>query len=285
MPDAVKIIALLAAAAAVLLLLVPPQLLDSCHSVPNQFFPAFNAATDMSLNAILCVIFFGILCLDRSYRALQALGCSITWIFTQWIVVLLLKELLNDNSCSRHANSVSGHVAFYLFVLMSLRDCAGEARSSYRSWWNKLLRLQLILTCMLLCNTYMGGYHSLRQMMLGFIVFALSFCVYASASGWMRARPLRCAIVSACAFALAAGVAFFIPHEHIFPRLQQFFMYITLSSTHFLRALRHSLRPPPPFPGPGVLPFSSSGCGCSGAPHDFAHVTTMIKAAAKQKLR
>jgi hypothetical protein len=232
MPNASMLIAMLAAAAALLLLLLPPHLLDTCQSFPSPMFPSFNRATELSLNAVLSAVFFGVLCIDRSHRALQALGCGITWSFTQWIVVLVLKQLLHDTACSRHANSVSGHVAFYLFVLMALRDCASEARGSCRSWWPVLLRLQLVLTCMLLCNTYMGGFHSLRQMLFGYILFALSFALYAPASSWMRARPLRCTIASACAFAVVAGVAVSIPDEDILPRMRRFFVYPAPAHTH-----------------------------------------------------
>ena len=116
---------LLTATAAALTMILPPNVLDVCQSFPNRHFVAFNAATEYTLNIVIVALVLTVAGSHRSVRSLQALGCSITSSFTLIVLVVALKELLRDSNCSRHANSVSGHVAFHLFanVLSCLDSC------------------------------------------------------------------------------------------------------------------------------------------------------------------
>ena len=214
---------LLLAAAAALALLLPPEFLNSCRSFPSKYFALFNSATELAINLIISAIVLIILLVDRSYRALQALGCSITSSFTLLVVVVVLKEALRDSNCSRHPNSVSGHVAFHLYALMSLRECIKVARGS--SLLGILRRLHPIASCLLICNTYLGGFHSLLQMLLGFIVFASFFSISLLSSAWTRSGPLRCAIASVIIFAIFICVAISLPYERLPSRLRLHFLY------------------------------------------------------------
>lgn len=226
-------------AAAASAYLLPPDTLDSCLSVASEYFKPFNAATEACLNAIVAAIVLLVLLCDRSYRSLQALGCSITSSFSLLVVVVVLKEALRDNSCSKHANSVSGHAAVHFFALMSLRDCISNARSSY--WLITLRWLHPIAMSIVLTNTYVGGYHSLRQLLLGFILSSLFIVVYFASSGWMRACTLRCAIVSAFTFAAVTSVAMSLPHEQIPLRLRHLFMCALLPQHAYLCSPVHLL--------------------------------------------
>jgi hypothetical protein len=232
-----RLMAAVAAAAAALALLLPSDLLNSCRSFPSKYFAPFNTATELVLNAIISAIVLSILLSDRSYRGLQALGCCITSSFTLLVTVVALKEALNDPTCSRHPNSVSGHVAFHLFALASLRDCVSVARGS--SLLGTLRQLHPIATCVLLCNTYLGGYHSLLQMLLGVAVFALFYLLHALASPWARASPLRCALASATAFTFTIGLALSLPHERIPSRLWLLLVYFALASPFAMRVQSH----------------------------------------------
>jgi hypothetical protein len=221
-----KPIVAFACVAAALACLLPPDTLDTCLSVASQYFKPFNAATEAFLNTIVAAIVLLVLLCDRSYRSLQALGCSITSSFSLLVVVVVLKEALRDTSCSNHANSVSGHAAVHFFALISLRDCLSNTCSSH--WHTALRRLHPIVMSIVLTNTYVGGYHSLRQLLLGFILSSLFIVVYLASSSWMRAHTLRCTIVSALTFAAVTSVAMTLPHEQIPLRLRHLFMYAVL---------------------------------------------------------
>jgi hypothetical protein len=151
-----KPVVALACAAAALTYLLPSNTLDTCLSVASEYFKPFNAATEAFLNTIVASIVLLVLLWDRSYRSLQALGCSITSSFSLLVVVVVLKEALRDTSCSNHANSVSGHAAVHFFALMSLRDCLSNASSSH--WLATLRRIHPIAMSIVLTNTYVGGY-------------------------------------------------------------------------------------------------------------------------------
>jgi hypothetical protein len=173
-----------------------------------------------------------ILSLERSCISLRKLGLFFTSSFSQMLVVAFLKEVLNDTSCSKHANSVSGHVAFHLLAVVILRDCVSAARGS---WFLALLRrLHPISTSILICNTYLGGYHSLRQMSYGFIVFAFSYNAYVLFLSKECAPKVQNAIFTACFCILITCVAFSLPPDNIYSRIRQLLMYPAL--IHFLYA-------------------------------------------------
>jgi hypothetical protein len=135
---------------------------------------------------------------------------------------------------------VSGHAVVHFFALMSLRDCISNARSSH--WLITLRRLHPIAMSIVLTNTYVGGYHSLCQLLLGFILSSLFIVVYFASSGWMRACTLRCAIVFAFTFAAVTSVAMSLPHEQQIPlRLRHLFMCAVLPQHAYLSSPVHLL--------------------------------------------
>ncbi len=298
-----------AASIAALALLLPHAALDSCRSFPSHHFKSFNIATEVLLNAIIAAIFLTITLFDRSSRSIQALGCSMTASLTLLVAVTALKEILRDTTCSHHANSVSGHVAFHVFAVLALRDCVVVGRRG--ALITTLQRLHPLAALAVLCNTYIGGceaafhlhslhsdtvcntstrYHSLRQMLLGLLLSSLFFALYALSSIWMRAEPLRCALASASAFVIVIGIAVSLPNDHIPVRLGQLLMYA--NTIHLLprsksQTTAHAPEQTPthivPYlPGNGASSFSFSAFGSSTRPSSLR--ATQIARASRQRL-
>ncbi|KAG9393546.1 hypothetical protein J8273_5033 [Carpediemonas membranifera] len=103
------------------------------------------------------------------------------------------KEAIGDYACSSHPNSISGHVAFYstviaLFAVMAVPGSANlpykwqtTRRVLFHAAWVAVFMLPLVgLALLVLAETYLGGYHTPRQMVFGFL---FSLCLIASFMG------------------------------------------------------------------------------------------------------
>lgn len=108
-----------------------------------------------------------------------------------------LKELLADRNCSTHGNSVSGHYLFFLYALgtnaylfLSHRQLHTQSIFS-RAFWSSfsatlrssivdyafvvLYILLVFVVATILSDTYMFGYHSMRQILYGSYLSVLLF--------------------------------------------------------------------------------------------------------------
>ena len=129
-----------------------------------------------------------------------------------------------------------------------------------------------------MCNTYIGGFHSLRQMLLGFLLFALVYSVYVLSSNLIRASPLRCTLASAATFVVVAGAAAGLPHEFIATRLFRLFMCTPLFALSFLRLISPPSSSSSSFlTEVGAFLFSLRACGCS-MPLTYLPVTANARA-------
>jgi hypothetical protein len=107
------------------------------------------------------------------------------WYLAAYFLCNALKGFMGDLTCNVHANSISGHYLFHLYCGLALlhlhasqthaTQCSLLSSAFYqrlfRSNVNKLF--MFVLTCyalisaIILMNTYLHGYHSLRQILYG----------------------------------------------------------------------------------------------------------------------
>ncbi|KAI5514021.1 hypothetical protein TVAGG3_0773950 [Trichomonas vaginalis G3] len=125
------------------------------------------------------------------------------------MIVFALKSLLNDRTCSLKPNSVSGHTFYNIFFIIAswvLFRSDKEQKPFY------LFILLLALNFSLCANivvTYVGGYHSIRQMLYGgvssIIVYLLYHLVSKLRQTWNMLTILGLSILITTFFGLFIG--------------------------------------------------------------------------------
>lgn len=118
-------------------------------------------------------------------------------------MVTFLKLVLDDKTCNKHANSVSGHYNFFIFTglavpvlywIIEASTTKPKVNEKLNSKWvvHQLLKsvtrqnmiwavfyvLYLCFGLLVLSNTYVKGYHSMRQIIYGITFSLLSFWFY-----------------------------------------------------------------------------------------------------------
>lgn len=129
----------------------------------------------------------------RSYRwrYIGIVLLAYMWYLNAYFLCSTLKSILSDYRCNRHSNSVSGHYLFFVYMSFTLFHLhihqvglLDASLASYRTW-KKLLfattetifftvsyTLFLAFSLYIMYNTYIGGYHTIRQILYG---IALAF--------------------------------------------------------------------------------------------------------------
>jgi len=124
----------------------------------------------------------------RAYESIKVLF-SYMFYLSSYFFCNALKSYLGDTNCNNHSNSVSGHYLFHVytsFALLYLHGVQQKAIHSSRSispcshfFIRKLFITQsgkifmffyityLFVSILILSNTYLLGYHSLRQILYG----------------------------------------------------------------------------------------------------------------------
>lgn len=111
---------------------------------------------------------------------------SYLWYLHAYFLCNTLKQLLADYACNTHSNSVSGHYLFFIYTTFTLLHIhlhqLGLLRAPLHSLstWKKLLYgsreniafavfyvVFLINASLIMYDTYIGGYHTLRQILYG----------------------------------------------------------------------------------------------------------------------
>jgi hypothetical protein len=86
------------------------------------------------------------------------------------LVVFYLKVRLHDNLCAKGPNSVSGHTFYHIFFfVMWLSDFRGSTEEP-RLLQKALFGLVESLHFLSFFLVYLGGYHTFRQIIYGFII-------------------------------------------------------------------------------------------------------------------
>lgn len=107
---------------------------------------------------------------------------TILWFIATYLVVVFLKDLLDDSLCNTKPNSVSGHTCYFIFYILNLYYMGMyrtppedvEKPSWRRHMFNICFIIVLVLAIVNLSNTYTGGYHTPRQMIYGGLTGLLS---------------------------------------------------------------------------------------------------------------
>jgi hypothetical protein len=133
---------------------------------------------------------------NNLWRALGLVGLYVVWWMATFVVVHAIEMTLNDRRCSRHGelNGISNHFAFFVFHSLQLAWFIGYvSKRSVENYFvpqlyveqfasTSRLRRALVLIYALfvitslwtLGHTWMGGYHSLRQCLLGSLIAVVS---------------------------------------------------------------------------------------------------------------
>ncbi|OHT07687.1 hypothetical protein TRFO_24025 [Tritrichomonas foetus] len=142
---------------------------DSCcpleHRV-NLNFPLFFASIPIALLYDLYTIY------RSSRRTSKFVDCVILHgaYFSFAFLAYFLKDYLNDTTCQGRPNSVSGHTFYHVFYFtdrLVTFYSSGKRKSLFHSFY---FFINQILHFVNLSITYLGGYHTPRQMLYGAIV-------------------------------------------------------------------------------------------------------------------
>merc|ERR1711879_1113371 len=113
------------------------------------------------------------------------MSAAVLWFASTHGIGVTLKTLINDCNCNVHANSVSGHFAFFTFYMLAHPLLAAYLprphTSSYSGWIWLFVPAYIIFfvgASITLSNTYLGGYHSLRQVIYGSMFSAAAFHLF-----------------------------------------------------------------------------------------------------------
>jgi len=130
-------------------------------------------------------------------RSLFLIAYTGLWWLGTYMSAHNVDMVINDRLCSRHGslNGISGHLTFYLFWILTLGWFVQFNASTHVDWehffdprlYLNALRSNTLLSVLAACylvfvavslmvvsHTYLGGYHSLRQMLLGALLAVFS---------------------------------------------------------------------------------------------------------------
>ena len=107
------------------------------------------------------------------------------WYLAAYFLCNALKGFMGDNTCNVHANSISGHYLFHLYSGLALLHLhAQQTHATHHSivssaFYQRLFASNIsklfmfvwvcysLISAIILMNTYLHGYHSLRQILYG----------------------------------------------------------------------------------------------------------------------
>lgn len=130
------------------------------------------------------------------WRTLGLIGLYVVWWMATFATVHAVEMTLNDRRCSRHGdlNAVSNHFAFFVFHSLQLSWFIGYcSKRTFENYFEprlysehfasgSVLRRALVAiyavfiasSLWTLSHTWLGGYHSLRQCLLGALIAVIS---------------------------------------------------------------------------------------------------------------
>ena len=191
-----------------ILSIIPLVSLDTCHIDRKQHkYQSFYYATPLMLVCLVVLLLMKLYGtgthLHSNYIRLRAKKRSYRWhyaglillsyvhYFSAYFLCNALKAYLSDTQCNVHSNSVSGHYLFFIYVSMALLHqhihqlgCMHMSLFNIQTYYKLFLSdIQnilftvfymgfVILSSLILYDTYMGGYHTIRQILYG---IALAF--------------------------------------------------------------------------------------------------------------
>eukprot|EP00727_Mastigamoeba_balamuthi_P013422 m51a1_g8702 hypothetical protein (277) ;mRNA; f:89558-90692 len=149
-----------------------------------------------------------------SRRAVIAWPLCALLFFAAYTWVALAREWQGDLSCgsarSKHANGISGHAMYYLYVVLALLSALRESARAGQRWkalgsWC-LLAAQSALTLWIICMSWARGYHSPRQILLGACAgLALERLLWVLVRAARSSRASCAAVTAALAAVMVAG--------------------------------------------------------------------------------
>lgn len=188
----------------VILSILPIVNLDVCHidRTTQAKYITWSLSAPLMILCLLCLLAMKLyaagLHLNNRYTSNRQYERSIRWhytgllllsychYFSAYFLCNLLKVYLSDKQCNNHSNSVSGHYLFFIYVSFTLLHqhihqlgCMHMSLVSV-STWHKLFLSDtqtmlfsifyicfVVLSSIILYDTYVGGYHTLRQILYG----------------------------------------------------------------------------------------------------------------------
>eukprot|EP01100_Stratorugosa_tubuloviscum_P015676 TRINITY_DN920_c1_g1_i1.p1 TRINITY_DN920_c1_g1~~TRINITY_DN920_c1_g1_i1.p1 ORF type:complete len:272 (-),score=52.95 TRINITY_DN920_c1_g1_i1:106-921(-) len=158
------------------------ELIDHCfrdrYDFSQPLHPYFKQVFPFTFSILL---FFFILTWIYFYllkKNKAKLYYFIFWSYANYFFCIFLKTLRYDRNCHQtELNGVSGHFSFLTFQILTskliLKLFEKEKKIQQKlKWLRYIFYLFILLVCMSSAITYFGGYHSIRQSLLG-ILFAV----------------------------------------------------------------------------------------------------------------
>lgn len=154
------------------------ELLDFCfrdrfEDPLNTKIPIFLVA--VCLNIVYCIGLFATK--NKRSKAIEIIGVWGFYIIGS-MIVNGLKTTMNDFTCNTKPNSVSGHTFYNIYFLISSLSLFASDHTRKTLFSTILL---IILHLSFFCNifiTYIGGYHSPRQILYGAICGVIFYLLY-----------------------------------------------------------------------------------------------------------
>lgn len=150
------------------------NLMDKCWDPPIR--PQFPA---LLIQHLVDILYAGWIIFRSSRPSLKALrfACYFGLFSVGMMMVPILKVVIDDRTCLSVPNSPSGHTFYHIFValIFAHRFWSG---GKYRSGFAKIFMTALLgLHGYNIVIAYIGGYHSIRQILYG-AVFAVGLYLF-----------------------------------------------------------------------------------------------------------
>ena len=144
--------------------------LDECFS------PALRPRFLIFETSFVCTFLFSWICFKKNKRLFVHIHSGYA-IFS--LVTFSLKQALNDYTCNTVPNSVSGHGFFSFYYFLSHILYFFTEFPSPPKLYSTIFIISVSLNIAGLCNTYFGGYHTMRQVIYGIGVSIASVIIEA----------------------------------------------------------------------------------------------------------
>lgn len=150
---------------------------DSCCPIQNQVHPKVPVFF-YSLQFVFFYSFY--MCFISSHKITKFIDTIIFFssYFSFAFLAYYIKDVLGDTTCNGRPNSLSGHTFYNVFFFTSFLTnyfSLGKNKSIFHRLWLFIVEVLLLVNISL---TYLGGYHTPRQMVYGAVMGLLVVVLY-----------------------------------------------------------------------------------------------------------
>jgi hypothetical protein len=140
------------------------KILDECYfnrfekDIKNSLIYYYILLILLSINLTISIIFVNI---KKVLNIIYKLSYLIGWYYCSLCLLNFLKRYFGDKNCNLHFNSISGHSNLVIFSILSLIYLRIENLNE-NQYYLVFHLFYLLFSFIVLIQTYIFGYHSLR---------------------------------------------------------------------------------------------------------------------------